>query len=147
MIIKTYPGIPIYGDSKFRDKKCAKEDLEHQTFVNRIRTKYPESWGLLLIHPENERKLIDGQFSRVARSKAMGMTPGSSDIIIPGCPSFVCEIKRRDRTLSDLSREQHDYLKAAYNAGSFACIALGCDAAENAFNDWLKMQIKNPYQF
>jgi len=147
MIVKAYPGIPLYGDQKFRDKNCALEEMEQVTFVNRIRSKYPNTYGMILIHPENERKVIDGKFSLVARSKSMGMTKGASDIIIPGMPSFVCEIKRRDRTKSSIDQDQIDYLRACYDAGSFVCIALGCDAAEMAFNDCLKLQKKNPWHF
>lgn len=139
MIIKAYPGIPLYGDSKYRNKNCPKESLSQITFVNSIRSQYPDSYGLILIHPENEGKLINGQFSAVSKSRAMGMSPGASDIIIPGNPAFVCEIKRADRTLSDITQEQLDYLYAAKTAGAFVCIALGHEAAMNAFNQWLKI--------
>lgn len=142
MIIKCYPGIPLYGNSKLRDKNCPRESVEQITFVNSIRAQYPDSYGLILIHPDNERKLINGQFSSVLKSRAMGMSPGASDIIIPGRPAFVCEIKRVDRTLSDISLEQLAYLYAAKEAGAFACLALGHEAAMNAFSDWLKI-IKN----
>lgn len=139
MIIKPCQGIPLYGNQEFRDKKCPRESIEQITFVNAIRSQYPDSYGLILIHPENEKKLVNGQFSAVSRSRAMGMSPGASDIIIPGNPSFVCEIKRADRTLSDISTEQISYLYAAKEAGAFVCIALGHEAAMNAFNDWLEI--------
>jgi len=147
MIIKPYQGIALYGNQKFRDKKCPRETVEQCTFVNAIRAQYPDSYGLILIHPENEKKLVNGQFSAVSKSRAMGMSKGSSDIIIPGNPSFVCEIKRADRTLSDISQEQLDYLYAAKEAGSFVCIALGHEAAMNAFNDWLKIMKRPPNDF
>ena len=137
MIIKPYPGLILYGNQKFRSKQCPRESIEQITFVNAIRAQYPDSYGLILIHPENEKKLVNGQFSAVSKSRAMGMSPGASDIIIPGNPSFVCEIKRADRTLSDISDEQLAYLYAAKEAGAFACIALGHEAAINAFEDWL----------
>lgn len=139
MIVKAYPGVPLYGNSKYRNKKCPRESMEQITFVNAIRSQYPDSYGLILIHPENEKKLVNGQFSAVSKSRAMGMSTGASDIIIPGNPSFVCEIKRADRTLSDLSDEQLAYLRASKEAGSFVCIALGHEEAMNAFLDWLKI--------
>lgn len=147
MIVKAYPGVTLYGDQKYRNSKCPRETLEQCTFVNTIRAQYPDSYGLILIHPENEKKLVNGQFSAVSKSRAMGMSPGASDIIIPGNPSFVCEIKRADRTLSDLSDEQLAYLYAAKEAGSFVCIALGHEAAMNAFNDWLKVIKRPPNDF
>lgn len=147
MIVKAYPGIPLYGDSKYRNKKCPRESMEQITFVNTIRAQYPDSYGLVLIHPENEKKLVNGQFSAVSKSRAMGMSPGASDIIIPGNPSFVCEIKRSDRTQSDITQEQLAYLYAAKEAGSFVCIALGHEAAMNAFEDWLKVIKRPPNDF
>ena len=66
------------------------------------------------------------------------MTKGASDIIIPGSPAFVCELKRRDHTKSRWEDGQQEYLTAAQDAGAFVCIALGADAAMEAFNDWLR---------
>lgn len=131
--------IPLYGDLSYRDKKCPKESLEQITFISRVRREHPDTYGKIIIHPKNEGLLISGQFSGINKNKAMGQTKGASDIVIPGMPSFVCEIKRQDRTLSSISDEQIEYLLAAQQAGSFICIALGCDAAWEAFNDWIKL--------
>lgn len=73
-----------------------------------------------------------------AKHKAEGMVSGASDIIIPGSPSFVCEMKRRDHTKSSLAPEQVEYLRAAKKTGAFVCIALGCDAAWGAFGEYLE---------
>ena len=130
--------IKVYGDQKYRNKKCPKEDNELITFVNRIRTKYPDTYGRLLVHPENEQKLINGQFQVISKSRAKGMSKGAPDIIIPCFPMpFLCEMKRRDMTLSDISDEQIEYLTIANTINCFACVALGADAATEAFNDWL----------
>ena len=139
MTVKPYPGIAFYGDSKYRNKQCPRETIEQITFVNTIREQYPDSYGLILIHPENEKKLTNGQFSLISKSRAMGMAKGASDIIIVGNPAFVCEIKRADRTQSDISLEQLAFLYSAKEAGAWVCIALGHEAAMNAFNDWLKI--------
>ncbi len=71
------------------------------------------------------------------KQKAEGMTPGASDVIIPGCVTFVCEIKRQDHTKSKWQAGQVEYLTAAHNAGAFACVALGWIGAREAFNQWL----------
>lgn len=71
-----------------------------------------------------------------AKEKSEGMTTGASDIIIPGAPSFVCELKRRDITKSKIGKEQLAYLLAAKEAGAHVCIALGVDAAWQAFIEW-----------
>ena len=125
----------VYGDLDFRGK-CPNEDQEQMTFFNRVRAQYPETWGKLAIHPRNEGLKRAGQFSAVMKHRADGMTAGASDIIIPARVAFVCELKRRDRTKCTWQDGQIDYLNAAANAGAFACVAFGCDAAWQAFNDW-----------
>lgn len=128
---------PVYGDLTFRGK-CPTEVLEQVTFFGRLRENYPDTWGRLGLHPRNEGMKIKGQFASVAMHKAEGMTVGAADIIIPGGRGgFVCELKRRDRTQSAWQDGQIEYLTAAHNAGAFACVALGCDAAWGAFQEWL----------
>lgn len=125
----------VYGDLNFRGK-CPREDVEQVTFFNRLRSAYPETWGRLALHPRNEGLKTGGHIRAVARHRAEGMTPGSSDIIIPGHPAFVCEMKRRDPTQSAWQDGQIEYLVAAQNAGCFACVAFGADAAWQALLDW-----------
>lgn len=128
---------PVYGDTGFRGK-CSAEALEQVTFFNRLRREYPETWGRLALHPRNEQQLRGGQFQGMTRQKAEGMTPGASDIVIPGARSFVCELKRRDHTKSKWQDGQIEYLTAAHEAGAFVCVALGYQAAWQAFCDWRK---------
>lgn len=127
--------VPVYGDPLWRGK-CPKEQLEQVTFFNRLRREYPQSYGLIALHPRNEQQLRGGQHGALAKQKAEGMTPGAADIIIPGAPAFVCELKRRDRTQSAWKPGQLDYLVAAQDAGAFACVALGWEAAWSAFMAW-----------
>jgi len=94
------------------------------------------TWRALAIHPRNEQQLRGGQFRALARHKAEGMTPGASDIIIPGAPTFVCEMKRCDHTLSKWQPGQAEYLEAARDVGCFACVALGANGAKEAFLEW-----------
>lgn len=126
----------VYGDQTFRGK-CPVESMEQITFFRRVRDAYPDSYGLIAVHPRNEGLKTGGQFNAISRHKAEGMTVGAADIIIPGAPSFVCELKRRDRTLCAWQEGQYEYLLAAHNAGAFACVAFGCDAAWGAFQEWL----------
>ena len=133
---------PDYGDASFRGK-CPREDVEQVTFFNRLRQRHPETWGILGLHPRNEGMKQRGQFSSVQKHAAEGMTKGASDIIIPGCPAFVGEIKRRDHMQSAWQDGQVEYLTAAHQAGAFACVALGCDAAWEAFEEWLTRQARS----
>lgn len=137
MILKNLP-FKVYGDTSFRGK-CPRESLEQITFFNNIRREFPQSWGALAVHPRNEGLKKGGQFSAVARHAAEGMTGGAADIIIPARVAFVCEIKRRDHTQSAWQDGQLEYLTAAHEAGAFACVALGFDAAKEAFEEWRTM--------
>jgi hypothetical protein len=71
---------------------------------------------------------------QVSREKSEGMVKGTPDIIIPGKKTFVCEIKRRDHTKSTWQDGQEEYLLTAQECGAFVCIALGVDAAMEAFD-------------
>lgn len=128
-------GVRVFGDVKWRGK-CVAESIEQISFFSKLRAEYPASFGMLAIHPRNEQLLRGGQFRAVARHKAEGMTPGASDIVIPGRVSFVCELKRRDHTKSKWQDGQIEYLTAAADAGAFACVALGAAAAWEAFDVW-----------
>lgn len=131
----------VFGDLKHRNKKCPRESVEQITFVNRIRNDYPDTYGKILLHPKNEGLRESGQFSAIAKDRAMGhLTIGASDIIIPGRIAFVCEIKRQDSSLSKITDEQIEFLIIAQKLGAFACVALGCDAATEAFNEWMKLK-------
>ena len=123
----------IYGDMDYRGP-CPSEDVEQVTFFNRLRRNHPDTLAKIAMHPKNEGKRTRYQMDT---DKAKGLTPGASDIIIPGSPAFVCELKRRDHTKSTWQPGQENYLIISQNHGAFACIALGADAATEALNEWL----------
>lgn len=131
--------LPCYGDPTYRGD-CPLESAEQATFFAQLRKRYPDTYGRLAVHPKNEGKRRGAQFQQLARDKALGLSPGASDVILPGAPAFVCEIKRKDHTKSSWQKDQIPYLEAAHKTGSFACVALGWEAAMTAFNDWLKKQ-------
>jgi len=128
-------GVLIFGDTSFRGI-CPPEDMEQITFFNRLRREYPDTLGMIALHPRNEGLKRGGHIRAVQMHKAEGMTPGASDIIIPGRVSFVCELKRRDYTKCAWQEGQREYLKAASASGAFACVAFGCDAAWQALKYW-----------
>lgn len=125
--------IPIYGDTTYRGN-CPSETLEQLTFFSRIRKLHPLTVGALAIHPRNEG---ERDFAKAARERAEGMTKGAPDIVIPGAPSFVCELKRRDHSKSKITEEQLAYLRTARKNGCWVCLALGVDAAMEALDDYL----------
>lgn len=123
--------LPCYGDRSYRGP-CPHESAEQVTFFGVLRRKYPEL-GSIAVHPRNEGKRTHRQ---AARESAEGMTPGASDIIIPGKVTFVCEMKRRDHTKSTWQPKQLEYLEAAKSNGAFVCVALGWEAAWHALESW-----------
>lgn len=131
--MKFPDGIRVYGDINFRDKKCPKEGAEQATFFNELREKFPDSYGLTAHHVKNEGKRTMAQ---IQKEQAQGMTGGAADVNIPGGPSFICELKRTDHTESTMQPKQGPYLIQAQKSGAFVCIALGWEAAWEAFNDW-----------
>lgn len=135
--MKFPDGIKVYGDLKFRGD-CPPEHVEQASFFAKLRREYPDTWGRIALHPRNEGLLIDGQFSTVIKHQIEGMAKGASDIVIPGSPSFVCELKRQDHTKSAWQKGQPEYLAACAQAGSFTCVALGAVAAWGAFEEWLR---------
>jgi len=128
--------LPVFGDTTYRGD-CPLEEAEQITFFNKLRREYPKSYGLLALHPKNEAKRKGAQFRQLDRDKALGMSIGASDIILPGNPAFVVEMKRKDHTRCRWQPKQLEYLEAAHAAGCFVGVALGWEAAWEAFNDWL----------
>lgn len=126
--------IKIYGDTSYRGT-CPKETLEQVTFFSRLRRDFPDTLGKLAFHVRNEGKRTHLQ---AATEKSEGLTTGAPDIVIPGAPAFLCELKRRDHTQSEISAAQLSYLRAAQDAGCVVCIALGVDAAWEALHAYLE---------
>jgi hypothetical protein len=124
-----------YGDMSFRGK-CPLESAEQITLFNQIRGEFPHA-----IHPRNEGKKT---YSQVSRHKAEGQTKGASDVIIPGLPCFVGELKRQDHTKSTWQDGQIEYLENAKDSGAFVCVAFGYKAMLEAIEEWkeLSNQIK-----
>ena len=135
-MIKPIQGIKIYGT---KDKTCDITEAYHMiTFFNSLRINFPDSYGAIAVHIRNESRRTAQQ---AARHKMEGLVKGCSDIIIPGNPSFVCEMKSRSPE-AKISNEQINYLLAAQKNGSFVCVALGHEAAWEAFNDWRELNEK-----
>ncbi len=125
--------IPTFGDSSFRGD-CPKEDVEQINFYSWLKENYP-LYHTLMIHPKSGGKRSGAQINYESRTG--GMPTGASDLIIPGNPCFVVELKRRDHKKSNWQPEQQPYLLAAKDAGCFVGLALGFKGAKEAFELWL----------
>lgn len=127
----------VYGTPA--DGKCPSEQAEMATFFNILRRQCPEHYKIA-IHVRNEGKRTQGQVARIRYEG--GFVKGAADIIIPGAPTFVCEMKSRSRS-ARLSKWQIEYLTAAHEAGAFVCVALGHEAAWKAVQAWIGVQARN----
>lgn len=123
----------VYGDTSFRGE-CPVEGAEQVTFFSQLRARHPKI-GAIAIHPRNEGKRTMYQ---AQRHKAEGMTAGAADIVIPGCPALVIELKRKDHTKSTWQPGQLAYLEACQEAGAKVCVALGWEAAMQAVEEWMQ---------
>lgn len=126
--------LKVYGDPAFRGK-CSTESVEQVSAFNQIRKRWPETLGVIAIHPRNEGDFTPQQ---IRRFKAEGMTSGASDIVIPAGRAFVCEIKRKDHTKSRWQEGQIEYLEACHNQGAFVCVALGAKGVIDAISAYLE---------
>lgn len=126
--------LAVYGDQTYRGP-CPTETAEQVTLFSRLRTRWPDTIGRIAVHVRNEGKRTPGQ---VWHQRAEGMTAGAPDVIVPGSPSLVIELKRRDHMQSKWQPGQLEYLEAAHKAGAFVCVALGADAAIEAVECYLQ---------
>jgi len=129
--MKFPTGIRVYGDKSYRGH-CATENQEQATLFAELRRRWPDTIGRLALHPRNEGKR---HYRQYAIERAEGMSTGASDVIIPGDPCIVLELKRRDHTRSKLSKAELEYLDAAQAAGAVVGVALGWEAAISAI-EW-----------
>lgn len=131
--------LPVYGDPHYRGD-CLREDTEQINFFSLLTVRHPKL-SRLALHPKNESKRSWGQVNYDKKTGAINT--GASDIIIPGDPAFVCELKKRDHTKSRWQDGQLEYLENAKEAGCFVCVALGADSAIAAVEDWLKQKSRD----
>lgn len=127
--------VKVYGDISYRGV-CPPESAEQKTLFAEIRRRWPDTLGAIAIHPRNEG---ERHFIQAAIHKSEGMVKGAADLIIPGWPTFVCELKRRDHTKCKWEAGQLEYLLACQKQGAFVCVALGWDAALDAITDWINI--------
>jgi len=130
--MKFPSNIKVFGDLDYRGQ-CPPESAEQKTAFNWLRN----NGYTTAIHPRNEGRK---HYAKVSIEKSEGMTPGASDIVIPGSPAFVCELKRRDHTKSRIEPDQVQYLEKCQKDGCFSCIALGCDAVIEAVKAWQEIK-------
>ncbi|MCJ8334596.1 MAG: hypothetical protein MJH10_10185 [Epibacterium sp.] len=128
MKLKGLP-FPVFGDVTFRGP-CPSEEAEQVAAVARLRQ---DDLGALVIHVKNEGRRTMRQ---AQRDKANGLASGAPDLWVPGAPTFLCEVKRRDHTKSRWQDGQVAYLTQAQAAGAFSCLCLGAEAVLEAFEVW-----------
>ena len=127
MNYKTY-GSPKQG-------KQPTEAAEMATFFNVLRLHHPKLYKVALhIRNEGKRSAREMQWQKAQG----GFIKGASDIIIPGSPTFVCELKSCSKS-SKVSQDQREYLENCATLGCFSVLAYGWEAAMEAVNEWSRI--------
>lgn len=124
--------IPVYGDPSYRGP-CPLETAEAISFFCQLRAEYPEL-AAIATHIRNEGKRTKRQGYQYQQE---GMNTGASDVIIPVSPPIVMEMKRRDHTLSAISKEQISYLVSAAEFGAFTGVVLGAAGGMEMVRAWM----------
>jgi hypothetical protein len=125
--------VKIFGHTLPRGVPAPLEDDEQVTALNWLREEHFALW-VIVLHPKNEGKRTARQ---AAADKLRGaLNTGAADIIIPATPGFVCELKSR-RAGAKPTPDQWAYLENAAALGSFACVAYGHKAFEQAVKAYL----------
>jgi hypothetical protein len=139
-------GIPIYGDINYRGES-EPEDGDLMEFFNGLKYDYPLI-SKIAIHTKNEGKRETREKQAEAKRDKMkgALLKGTVDVIIPGCPSFVMELKRKNYLHSKIDDDQILYMQHSKRAGAFVCVCLGYDAAFVALDEWLKKVFGNGAQ-
>lgn len=126
--------LPVFGDTSYRGKCPVEDDVQYRA-IGHVRNKFPDTLGKLVLHPKNENS--------TDWDRLRGMAKGAADIIICGCPTFVCELKRADHTKCKWEKDQLDFLLLSQQMGCFTCVALGLEG----FKEALQQYINKNYEF
>lgn len=115
---------------------CRSEDCEQIDFMSWLEVHHPERYPLCF-HVPNE---IRASAQYMQKRKKMGVKPGVADTVDTNGPVIgFFEMKRLDRTKSKVSKDQRDFLAAADARGHFTAICYGCEAAKEAYADFLSL--------
>ena len=126
--------LPVFSDLPKATTNPA-EDYVLSSLISRIRTLYPDTYGLVAFHVKNESKRTQGQ---IKADKIKGLTKGVSDLIVIGNPTLCMEIKKDNSCRFESG--QLEFLQQAQKGGAFVCLAIGYDGAKAAFEHWLTLQ-------
>lgn len=119
----------IYKESFI--KNAPSEEDEQITFFNQLRKHKPEL-GEIAIHIKNEGKR---NINQVMKDKANGMVTGAVDIVIPGAPTLLIELKKRSKR-AKVSDAQINYMECAAKQGAMCYVCYGWELAMEAVEEW-----------
>lgn len=115
--------------------KAPSESAEMATFFNKL----PSHIKSVAIHVRNEG-VRDYRLVSKMRMEG-GFIKGCPDIIVPGCPTLLIEMKSRAKA-SRLSKEQVSYMDSAKSLGAMCCVCYGYEAALQAIQVWEAQQCR-----
>lgn len=114
-------------------KKAPSESIEQITFFNQLRKHYPEL-SKIAIHIKNEGKKSIGE---AMKDKAEGLVSGAPDIMIPGSPTLMIEVKKQSKS-ARVSQNQKEYMNNAVANGAMCFVCYGWEMAWVALEKWIQ---------
>lgn len=114
-------------------KNVPSESMEQITFFNQLRKNYPEL-SKIAIHIKNEGKKSIGE---AMKDKAEGLVSGAPDIMIPGSPTLMIEMKKQSKS-ARVSQNQKDYMNNAVKNGAMCFVCYGWEMAWVALEKWIR---------
>ena len=112
-------------------KNAPSERDEQVTFFNQLR-KHKPHLGEIAIHIKNEGKR---NINQVNEDKANGMVTGAVDVVIPGEPTLLIELKKRSKR-AKVSDAQVNYMESAARQGAMCYVCYGWEMAMEAVEEW-----------
>ncbi len=112
-------------------KNAPSEDSEQITFLNQLRKQKPHL-AKVAVHIKNEGKRT---MEQIQKDKAMGLVTGASDILIPGAPTLLIELKKRTSRAKPTD-EQLEYIEDAEALGAMGFVCWGWEQGMIAVEIW-----------
>lgn len=123
--------IRTYGSQK---GECRHEWAEQIDCASWLEHNHPDRWPLIW-HTPNEAKATANY---MAKRQKMGVKSGVSDIIDFGLYRGAFELKRCNRSMSKVTKDQIEFLAAVDASGGFAAICYGFQAFKQAYVEYLE---------
>ena len=113
--------------------------------IESVRASTFADWELIIVDDcstEDLKSVVTGFSDNRIRyfrfEKHRGVPAGTNLAIQMANGKYICLMAADEVITKEKLAEQVEYLEAAHKAGAFVCVAFGCDAAWQAFREWVQ---------